>query len=495
MMDIVGIGALNVDYIVGRTMLKDAGSQFAGEIAKSFGDGPAKPVDRPYIDEVLNRLGGRCQRTFGGSAFYVIRTLVALDAGLRLGFVGALSVNQDPGVDFSQWFASHGVDHRFVQSFDGGRQGICVSLVTRGDRQLIANSGINGRLAEILKSRRDDLIEYLAQARIIHFVSSLDDESPVHLLSILSAVKQRNPSVHISFDPGYVWASSPTNSIDALYKRADILFVNQKEFEEIGKRLPPDEDIDVARRIIDKLAPNAMIMLLKRYDEITAFLKLADRLVEYHYPTHTLEASEIEDATGAGDVFAGGFLAGQLQPAFHHLTQHPNGRTACANETLAAERGQLFQIRLGISRIDRRYFQSVQIRHGRCGHDEITREAPERSAAALRRRCLGGSYREPRNHLRLLRRARGVGVVRHGWGGNGSRRVGFAAVLSIEGAIPFASLVAFRGGSYWIGRDDVDGDRRRRAGLDHCHNVGGGGPGGGRGDQIAFRGSRASSAA
>jgi hypothetical protein len=108
----------------------------------------------------------------------------------------------------------------------------------------------------------------------------------------------------------------PTNSIDALSKCADILFVNQKEFEEIGKRLPPDQDIDVARRIIDKLAPNAMIMLLKRYDEITAFLKLADRLVEYHYPTHTLEASEIEDATGAGDVFAGGFLVGQLQPAF-----------------------------------------------------------------------------------------------------------------------------------------------------------------------------------
>jgi hypothetical protein len=99
---------------------------------------------------------------------------------------------------------------------------------------------------------------------------------------------------------------------EVLLAIADYIFVNNREFQQLGQYRIGDSDEDLARRILKSSGSYTLAIVLKRYDSITVLGRLENRRIVMRHGNVALEPEEIEDATGAGDVFAAGFLASRL---------------------------------------------------------------------------------------------------------------------------------------------------------------------------------------
>jgi sugar/nucleoside kinase (ribokinase family) len=246
----------------------------------------------------------------------VIRTVAGATGFLKLGFVGSLGALPidlpDGQTDFEAWFHSNKDDCRFVERIRSEIPGIAVSLMLRGDRQLLTHSGANDHLAETLMFLAPTLIDYLSGARLIHVTSLFDHHSADALGNLLTQVRQTSLTTRISFDPGHHWVHNPTPGIRRLYTMADFLFLNDREFRKLGKQVGGQSDHQVANYILHDIVARKCHMFVKRPHEIAVFSSNGSSITELHIANALLRDDEIEDATGAGDVFAGGILTAWL---------------------------------------------------------------------------------------------------------------------------------------------------------------------------------------
>jgi hypothetical protein len=90
----------------------------------------------------------------------------------------------------------------------------------------------------------------------------------------------------------------------------DLLFVNYREFKALGQYHHGEADETVARMILSRCNDGCTVFVTKRYDFTESFQVVpggvALQTFRLRYP---LRESELEDATGAGDVFAAAVLA------------------------------------------------------------------------------------------------------------------------------------------------------------------------------------------
>ena len=68
--------------------------------------------------------------------------------------------------------------------------GICLSFSEAGERTLLTHAGANEYMADHLDGEFTNLVEYLADARVIHVTSFLDDNTAGRLLAVLQAVRK-----------------------------------------------------------------------------------------------------------------------------------------------------------------------------------------------------------------------------------------------------------------------------------------------------------------
>ncbi|MBU2663906.1 hypothetical protein KOI35_10435 [Actinoplanes bogorensis] len=270
-MDIVGIGALNLDLIVDSASVAGVAARWEPGIEHRVDD-PA--IMSALLDEVRV---ARPAIAFGGSAFNSINALSRTGSGLRLGYVGVAGRPAAPGFSVLDRLDELGVDRQFVRRDDEHLGGVCVSLLNDGERTLITHAGANRHLT------LDGVVPYLTRSRLIHVTSFFDDRSPALLRAVLADVKRLAPAVLVSVDPGHVWSASTDPDVAGILRLADYVLVNRRERDALA-HLELDET-----------------MLVKRPDgiEIVPGGNVA------HEP---LPAGEIVDATGAGDVFAAGPL-------------------------------------------------------------------------------------------------------------------------------------------------------------------------------------------
>jgi ribokinase len=281
--DVIGIGALNIDliYEVKKPRLEKEAPvkvEHGGEVFHS-------PEEFELILSWINRVGHLVWESGGGQAANTCYALARL--GFKVGFIGV--VGKDKFGHFLLESLS-GVDTSRVRK--RGRSGVCVVLLDEsGERTNFVFPNANDTL-----SLDDFDFSYLNTTRYL-YLSSFAGKRPLEAQKKL--VEKVSPSVKIALDPGELHAQRGLKELEPILKRCSLLFATEREVEYLtGEKAPKG---------IGKLLEKGVSVIV---------VKKGSRGSEIYTEKERLEVPAwqvgVVDTTGAGDVYAAGFLAALL---------------------------------------------------------------------------------------------------------------------------------------------------------------------------------------
>jgi sugar/nucleoside kinase (ribokinase family) len=280
MKDVVGVGSLNKDLIY-----EVEGLEIAG---RSFSPGGAVIGTEEQFRTVLETVqkdGHLLQKSGGGSAANAVHSMSRM--GFSTGFIG--TVGKDEDGDFL--IQSMGmVDCSHVKRTS--TTGACVSLIAEQDRSLILMPNANDELTVT----QDDM-EYANGFSIVHLSSFVSDSA---LKEQIRLVRSLDSDVLVSFDPGEIYARKGLDSIHPIIERSAVMFVNENELRNITGQKGMGGAADLMR-----MGPRTIVLKMGAAGS-TVFSGGANHFI----PSKRVK---VVDKTGAGDVYASGFLAGVLR--------------------------------------------------------------------------------------------------------------------------------------------------------------------------------------
>ena len=271
--EVVGLGALNIDHIY--------------KVERILDDGEA----------VVNE----AESSPGGSAANTVYGLARL--GVNTGFTGVVGDDAE-GKILLQDFQEAGVESSRIRVKHGAKTGLVLCLSDRlGKRSLYVLPGANNLLTI------DDLdLTYINQARVLH-LSSFADDSQFKVL--LELIERLDLSVKLSFAPGALYAIKGLKALAPILSKTYLLFIDQNEIEQLT-----GEDVIVgAESCLKQGCQNVVVTLGKgsKLRKTTAVCYIRDADNEYVIEASSRDTGAEVDATGAGDAFATGFLYGLLK--------------------------------------------------------------------------------------------------------------------------------------------------------------------------------------
>ncbi|GAB3406427.1 hypothetical protein GCM10027569_16910 [Flindersiella endophytica] len=269
------------------------------------------PVDLQTITAAMQLLGAASLGySLGGSAWLTIFALAQMGVGVRLGYVGVVGRVEAPGLSFVGQMEELGIDHRWVGERPKWHSGLCLSYIDDTDRVMLIHPGANFEVSGHIYRNLDALAAYLATARYVHVTSFLDHETPGAVLKVLTLAKRLNKLLRVSFDPGFDWSEHPSRAVAGILALADLVFVNYREFKALGRYTPGESDDSIAKKVLARCADGCSIFVTKRYDFVEAFRAVPRGVIAHRFQMRRpMRETELEDATGAGDVFAAAVLA------------------------------------------------------------------------------------------------------------------------------------------------------------------------------------------
>jgi sugar/nucleoside kinase (ribokinase family) len=228
----------------------------------------------------------------GGSA--AITAVAAARLGLRVALAAA--VGADPAGEFMRdQLAAEGVDVSFVAIREDAPTGMTVALSRGGDRAILTALGAVASL-----TAADVPEELVAGARHVHASSwfLLQDRLGPGLGALFSAARSAGvmTSLDTNWDPSGRWASP---DLSAAIAQAGLLLPNEAE----AIRLAGADDLDAAVSALVAAGPRVVVKLGER----GALCADGRSRCQVSLPPVTPV-----DATGAGDCFNAGLIAGLL---------------------------------------------------------------------------------------------------------------------------------------------------------------------------------------
>jgi len=275
--EVVGLGALNIDHIY--------------RVESILGDGEA------VVDEAESFPGGSAANTIYGLA----------KLGVNTGYTGVVGGDEGGNI-LVQDFQEVGVDVSQLRVKHGVKTGSVLCLSDRlGRRSLYVVPGANSLLTI------DDLdLTYINQAKWLHLSSFADDRQFEVLFELMDRL---DSSVKLSFAPGVLHAIKEMVILSSILNRTHLLFVNQREI----RHLTGEDVIDGAKSCLKQGCRMVVVTLGKGMKlevggrTITAVAYVRDAENEYAIEPSSQDVISEVDATGAGDAFAAGFLYGLLR--------------------------------------------------------------------------------------------------------------------------------------------------------------------------------------
>jgi ribokinase len=256
-LDVIGVGALNLDRLYKVRKLADKGTH--QEIV-GFEECP----------------GGSAANTISGLAGF----------GVCTGFIGAVGDDAEGRVMLKD-FKTRGVDTLGV-SILPARTGFIIGFVdAEGERTLYPHPGANSRLTYSKKQ-----LGYARKANFLHLSSFVDDLQFRLQKKLVSLLPEK---VKISFSPGGLYSKKGLAALLPIIRRSYIVFLNEDEIKELtGKGYKAGSKI--------LIAAGAKI--------VAVTLGARGCFVYDSHHEHLIAAEKVRvvDTTGAGDAYAAGFL-------------------------------------------------------------------------------------------------------------------------------------------------------------------------------------------
>jgi sugar/nucleoside kinase (ribokinase family) len=287
-LDVLAIGNAIVDVIA------------AADDAFLESEGLAKGSMRLIDADEATRLYGRMaagRETSGGSAANTVAGIAAL--GLRAGFIGQVAGDQ-LGEVFSHDIRALGVDFRTAPGNGEVPTARCLILVTP-DAQRTMNTFL-GASQHLPAAALDEA--QIRDAAILYLEGYLwDPEEPRAAMERAIAIaREAGRKVAFTLSDSFCIARH-RDGFNALIDsgRIDILFANEDEI----KGLSGEEDLEAA---VAATAARVPVLVVTRSERGALAVAGGERAEVAAEPV-----ARVVDTTGAGDLFAAGFLAGQAQ--------------------------------------------------------------------------------------------------------------------------------------------------------------------------------------
>ncbi len=277
-MDVVGLGALNVDMVYEVDLASfglEAGRERIGSYEEFKG-----------LLELLKNKGKLRAKSGGGSAANTIYALAKM--GFSCGYLGKVGEDEE-GNFLLEDLNRVGVDTHKVKR--DKKSGVCLVLLDKSkDRSIIVLPNANDTL---VFSELDT--DYINEAEFLHMSSFLGEIPFEAQKQIAGETKAK-----ISFNPGEPHATKGLKELTPILEHTFILFLSQKEAE-----ILTGKDYKKGARMLLSYGIEVIACTLGARGSY-----LLSREEEFEVPPEKVEAV---DTTGAGDVYAAGFLAGLLK--------------------------------------------------------------------------------------------------------------------------------------------------------------------------------------
>ena len=282
--DFIGFGALNAD-----TFYSIMPDRQLGNIVSDLLPGGERIGTESERDQVIENAEKYAEITGKSGGGQAANTAVALARmGFKCGFIGKVG-NDELGDLLLQ--SMENVDKSHIQR--EGNSGTCLCILDQsGERANIVFPGCNDTL-----SINESDIDYVKSGRFLH-ITSFCSEDILHLQEKL--LDQDLGDTKVTFDPGEIYSRLGIDRLCGILRRTNILFATSKEVELItGKEYHKGikEIIDCGTEIVACKMSEHGSMIVTREDDIIIPVTRVEKVV---------------DKTGAGDVYAAGFIAGML---------------------------------------------------------------------------------------------------------------------------------------------------------------------------------------
>ena len=287
-LDVLAIGNAIVDVIA------DASDDFVA--AQGVPKGSMRLIDQAEATRLYQAMGP-ARELSGGSAANTVAGLAAL--GLDAGFIGQIADDQ-LGQIFTHDIRSLGVAFDTPPRTDVGATARCLILVTP-DAQRTMNTFLGA--AQMLETRAVDPAR-IAAARTLYLEGYLwdPDAARAAMLAAMDAARAAGTKVAFTLSDSFVVDRHRDDLAQLLDQgRIDILFANEAEILQLAGA------VDLAAAV-SAVAPKVATLVVTRGEQ-GALAASGGAIAE-------VAAEPIErlvDTTGAGDLFAAGFLAGEAR--------------------------------------------------------------------------------------------------------------------------------------------------------------------------------------
>ena len=287
-LDVLCIGNAIVDVIT------DADDAFLA--GQGLDKGSMRLIDEAEAVRLYGVMGpGR--EVSGGSAGNTAAGLAAL--GIRTGFIGQVADDQ-LGKIYKHDIEAQGVDFLVPARNDVGATARCLILVTP-DAQRTMNTFLGA--AQLLEAKDVDL-GAVAGAGITYLEGYLWDPAAPRaaMEAAIDAARGAGRKVAFTLSDSFCISRHRDSFLQLIEDgRIDILFANEAEITE----LTGEDDFDAA---VAAVAPKVATLVVTRSEKGAIAVAGEERA---SVPAEPIE--RLVDTTGAGDLFAAGFLAGQAR--------------------------------------------------------------------------------------------------------------------------------------------------------------------------------------
>jgi len=236
--------------------------------------------------------GLKIEKTISGGS--VANSIVGLSQlGNRVGFIGKVS-DDDLGSKYEEGLKSENVEFFYSKKKESINTGTCLILVTPdSERTMCTFLGIAGKISE-----KDVNEKAVKKSEILFLEGYLWDEGEPK--KAFEKAINNSKKIAMSLSDQFCVDRHKPHFLDLVQNKLDITFANEQEIISLIDAKNFEEVVDFGK--------NLRKLLILTRGEKGAVSILGDEI----YENKALPNLEIKDLTGAGDLFAAGYLHGYI---------------------------------------------------------------------------------------------------------------------------------------------------------------------------------------